>query len=163
MDKMEKIVSLAKRRGFVFPSSEIYGGLGSVYDYGPMGVELISNIRRQWWKFMVHGNSNVVGLESQIFMHPQVWKASGHLDGFSDPLIDCKSCKNRFRADHLLESAGVKADEKMDESTLNALFNCAATAAYVVPSCSLKFCNSVASQPVSITSDDKSLGPVAII
>lgn len=98
---MEKIVSLCKRRGFVFQSSEIYGGLGSVWDYGPLGVELKRNVKEAWWKSVVHLRDDIVGLDAGILMHPAAWKASGHVDGFSDTLIDCKSCKKRFRQDHV--------------------------------------------------------------
>jgi len=96
---MEKLVSLAKRRGFVFQSSEIYGGLGSVWDYGPLGVELKKNIKERWWRAMVHEREDIEGLDAAILMHPKVWEASGHVAGFTDPLVDCKQCKNRFRAD----------------------------------------------------------------
>src|SRR6266480_1779071 len=96
---MEKLVSLAKRRGFVFQSSEIYGGLGSVWDYGPLGVELKKNIKERWWRSLVHEREDIEGLDAAILMHPKVWEASGHLAGFTDPLVDCKQCKNRFRAD----------------------------------------------------------------
>jgi len=96
---MEKLVSLAKRRGFVFQSSEIYGGLGSVWDYGPLGVELKKNIKQRWWRSMVHEREDIEGLDAAILMHPKVWEASGHVAGFTDPLVDCKHCKNRFRAD----------------------------------------------------------------
>ena len=96
---MQKIVSLCKRRGFVFQSSEIYGGLRSAYDYGPMGVELKRNLMNEWWRFMVHSREDVVGIDASIIMHPDVWKASGHLANFSDPLVDCKVCGERFRAD----------------------------------------------------------------
>src|SRR5437870_11219332 len=96
---MDKLVSLAKRRGFVFQSSEIYGGLGSVWDYGPLGVELKKNIKERWWRSMVHDREDIEGLDAAILMHPKVWEASGHVSGFSDPLVDCKHCKNRFRAD----------------------------------------------------------------
>ncbi len=96
---MEKLVSLAKRRGFVFQSSEIYGGLGSVWDYGPLGVELKKNIKERWWRSMVHERHDIEGLDAAILMHPKVWEASGHVAGFTDPLVDCKQCKNRFRAD----------------------------------------------------------------
>jgi glycyl-tRNA synthetase len=96
---MEKLVSLAKRRGFVFQSSEIYGGLGSVWDYGPLGVELKKNIKERWWRSMVHEREDIEGLDAAILMHPKVWEASGHVAGFADPLVDCKQCKNRFRAD----------------------------------------------------------------
>ena len=96
---MEKLVSLAKRRGFVFQSSEIYGGLGSVWDYGPLGVELKKNVKDRWWRAMVHARDDIEGLDAAILMHPRVWEASGHVAGFTDPLVDCKQCKNRFRAD----------------------------------------------------------------
>ncbi len=109
---MEELVSLAKRRGFVFPSSEIYGGLGAIYDYGHYGTLLKNNIRDAWWKHMVQYRDDVVGLDSAIFMHPMTWKASGHLDSFDDPQIDCKKCKARMRADHVLELFGVSADKQ---------------------------------------------------
>ncbi len=99
IDLMTKIVSLAKRRGFVFQSSEIYGGLKSSYDYGPLGVELKRNIANQWWRSMVYERDNIVGLDASIIMHPKVWQTSGHLANFSDPLVDCLNCKERFRAD----------------------------------------------------------------
>ncbi len=98
-DRMQKIVSLCKRRGFVFQSSEIYGGLRSAYDYGPMGVELKRNLMNEWWRSMVVSREDIVGLDASIIMHPNVWKASGHLANFSDPLVDCKVCGERFRAD----------------------------------------------------------------
>jgi glycyl-tRNA synthetase len=120
---MEKIVSLAKRRGFVFPSSEIYGGFAAVYDFGPYGVELAKNIREAWWTAMVRDHDNIVGLDSAIFMHPKVWEASGHVGGFSDPLAECRKCQTRSRVDHLLEEIGVQADEKMTESEINILFD----------------------------------------
>lgn len=108
---MEFLASLCKRRGFVFPSSEIYGGLGGVYDYGHYGALLKNNIRDAWWKWMVQMRDDVVGLDSAIFMHPRTWEASGHVESFDDPQIDCRTCKNRFRADHVLESYGVHADK----------------------------------------------------
>ena len=95
---MEKIVSLCKRRGFVFQSSEIYGGLGSCWDYGPLGVELKKNIKDYWWKKVVQERDDMVGIDASIMMHPQVWVASGHVAGFSDPLVECKGCKHRFRS-----------------------------------------------------------------
>lgn len=103
MDKMQKIVSLAKRRGFVFPGSEIYGGLANTWDFGPLGVELISNLKELWWKRFVRDREDVVGLSSAILMNPKVWQASGHLKGFVDPLVECKKCHSRLRADHLKE------------------------------------------------------------
>ncbi|MBT7755348.1 MAG: glycine--tRNA ligase, partial [Candidatus Magasanikbacteria bacterium] len=96
---LEHIVSLSKQRGFIYPSSEIYGGLSSSYDYGPLGVELKNNVKKAWWKAMVQMRGDVVGLDAAILMHPRVWEASGHLEGFSDPLVDCKKCKKRWRAD----------------------------------------------------------------
>ncbi len=104
-DLMKKIVSLAKRRGFVYQSSEIYGGLKSAYDYGPLGAELKRNLMNEWWRDMVHAREDVVGLDASVIMHPKVWEASGHLAGFSDPLVDCLVCKERFRADKALEVA----------------------------------------------------------
>ncbi len=98
---MEKLVSLCKRRGFVFQSSEIYGGLGSVWDYGPLGVALKKNIKERWWRAMVHARDDIEGLDAAILMHPRVWEASGHVSGFTDPLVDCRACKARFRADQL--------------------------------------------------------------
>ena len=95
---MDKVVSLCKRRGIIFPSSEIYGGIGSCWDYGPIGVELKNNIKQFWWRNMVYYRDNIVGLDASILMHPRVWEASGHVEGFTDPLVDCKSCKRRFKA-----------------------------------------------------------------
>jgi glycyl-tRNA synthetase len=100
-DVMDKLVSLCKRRGFIFQSSEIYGGTGSVWDYGPLGVELKKNLKDAWWRSMVRMREDVVGLDAAILMHPRVWEASGHVAGFTDPLVDCKTCKGRFRADKL--------------------------------------------------------------
>ena len=100
-DLMEKIVSLAKRRGFIFQSSEIYGGLNSCWDYGPVGIELKRNVKDAWWDFMVHRRDDVEGLDCSILMAPQVWEASGHLKNFTDPLVDCKECKKRWRQDKL--------------------------------------------------------------
>ena len=98
---MEKIVNLCKRRGFIFPSSEIYGGIGSTWDYGPVGVELKRNVKEAWWKAVVTTRNDTVGLDASILMHPKVWEASGHVAGFSDPLVECKSCHHRFREDHV--------------------------------------------------------------
>ena len=100
---MEKIVSLAKMRGYVFPGSELYGGLSNTWDYGPLGVELKNNVKKAWWKKFIQESVYNVGLDSAILMNPSVWEASGHLGGFSDPLIDCKECKSRFRADKIIE------------------------------------------------------------
>lgn len=105
---MDKVVNLAKRRGFIFPSSEIYGGLSAAYDYGPLGVELKNNIKKAWWKMFVTSRTDMVGLDASIIMHPKVWEASGHLQNFSDPLVDCKKCHKRFRYDHLLENNSIE-------------------------------------------------------
>ena len=111
MENLDKIVSLCKRRGFVFPSSEIYGGFSAVYDYGHYGILLKNNIQAAWWKQMVQMRDDVYGLDSAIFMHPKTWVASGHVGGFNDPQVDCKKCKARMRADHLLEEFGISADK----------------------------------------------------
>jgi glycyl-tRNA synthetase len=116
--KLQAIIAHCKEYGFVFPSSEIYDGLSAVYDYGQLGVELKKNIREAWWKAMVYANENVVGLDSAIFMHPTVWKASGHVDNFSDPMIDNKDSNKRYRVDHLIEAfAAAQMDEDADVST----------------------------------------------
>src|SRR5688500_18139330 len=98
---MEKIVALCKRRGFIFPSSEIYGGLGSTYDFGHYGVLLKTNVKQAWWRAMLQERDDVVALDAAILMAPRVWEASGHLESFTDPLVDCRQCKQRFRADDL--------------------------------------------------------------
>ena len=100
---MEKIAALCKRRGFVFPGSEIYGGLANTWDFGPLGVELKNNVKQLWWRTFVQRRRDIVGLDAGILMHPKVWEASGHVVNFNDPLVDCKTCKSRFRADHLIE------------------------------------------------------------
>ena len=105
---MEKIVSLCKRRGFIFQSSEIYGGLNGLWDYGPLGVELKRNLKNYWWQVTVHERDDVVGMDGSILTHPAVLKASGHVEGFSDPMIDCRTCKAHFRADQLVEKKGIK-------------------------------------------------------
>ena len=103
-NNLEKIVALAKNRGFIFPGSEIYGGLANTWDYGPLGIELKNNIKRAWWKKFIQEQIFNFGIDSSILLNPEVWNASGHLNNFSDPLIDCKNCKSRFRADHLIEN-----------------------------------------------------------
>jgi len=103
-DVMDKLVSLCKRRGFIFQSSEIYGGTGSVWDYGPLGVELKKNVKDRWWHSMVRMRDDIEGLDAAILMHPRVWEASGHVAGFVDPLVDCKTCRGRFRADKLQDA-----------------------------------------------------------
>jgi glycyl-tRNA synthetase len=121
--KLEKIIALAKRRGFVYPSSEIYGGYASVYDFGPRGVELKNNIKKAWWKEMVHQRTDIVGLDSAIFMHPKTWEASGHVEGFSDPLVECKKCHHRFRSDHLKEEGKTTCPDCSGELTEEKNFN----------------------------------------
>lgn len=118
LDKMEKIVSLCKRRGFVFQGSEIYGGLGGTYTYGPLGVELKNNIKQLWWKKFVQDRIDITGIDGSILLHPKLWEASGHAEGFGDAMVDCKECKKRFRADHLVEDAtGQDLEGKNDEMT----------------------------------------------
>jgi glycyl-tRNA synthetase len=122
-NSMEKIVSLCKRRGFVFPSSEIYDGFAAIYDFGPYGVELANNIKKEWWKAMTQLRDDVVGLDAAIFMNPKVWEASGHVKGFSDPLTECRKCHSRLRLDKLLEEEGIFADEKMSDEEINLIFS----------------------------------------
>ncbi|MDC3283617.1 glycine--tRNA ligase, partial [Planctomycetota bacterium] len=120
---MDKIVSLCKRRGFVFPASEIYGGQGSTYDWGPLGVELKKRVKDAWWESLVYARQDVVGIDSAIIQSPQVWVTSGHVGGFSDPLIDNKTSKQRYRADHLVEGKIEKYRKKgrtKDEEALTA-------------------------------------------
>ncbi len=120
---MDDIVSLAKRRGFIYQGSDIYGGMAGMYDFGPYGVELLNNLKAAWWKEHVYNRDNYFGLDSAIFKDPRVWEASGHTTGFSDPLAECKKCNTRIRVDKELEKVGVKADEKMSEEKLNELFD----------------------------------------
>src|SRR3990172_4222567 len=103
MDLMEKVVSLCKRRGFVYPSSEIYGGLANVWDYGPAGVLLKNNLRDLWWKHFVLDRDDMVGIDSATILKSEIWEASGHVGSFNEAMLDCKECKNRLRADHLIE------------------------------------------------------------
>jgi len=117
---MEKIVSLCRRRGYIFPSSEIYGGLSSCWDYGPLGVELKRNVKQAWWQAVVRERDDMVGLDASILMHPQVWAASGHLEGFADPLVECKNCHLRYRSDEL---EGDKCPSCGGELTEPRLFN----------------------------------------
>jgi len=120
---LDVIVSLAKRRGFVFPSSEIYGGINAVWDYGPLGVELKNNVKRAWWRAMVQERDDVVGVDAGILMHPQVWVTSGHVGSFSDPLVECASCRRRYRLDELpgteeLTQTDIKDPEIVDRLKL---------------------------------------------
>src|SRR5690554_1167236 len=102
-NRMEKLVALCKSRGFIFAGSEIYGGLANTWDYGPLGVELKNNVKNAWWKKFIQESPYNVGMDSAILMNPEVWEASGHVSGFNDPLMDCRDCKSRFRADQLIE------------------------------------------------------------
>jgi glycyl-tRNA synthetase len=120
---MEKIVSLAKRKGFIFPGSEIYGGLSGIYDFGPRGVELLNNLKKAWWQANVYDKENYYGLDSGMFKNPRTWEASGHTTGFSDPLAECRNCHARIRVDKALGALGVSADEKMSEEEINTLFD----------------------------------------
>jgi glycyl-tRNA synthetase len=122
-DLLDKVISLAKRRGFIYPSSEIYGGFAAVYDFGPYGVELENALKRFWWLHMVQAREDIVGLDSAIFMHPKIWEASGHVGGFSDPLIECKKCHTRSRADKMLNEIGIEADEKISIEEINRLLD----------------------------------------
>src|SRR6056297_2466440 len=119
-DLFKKIIAHSKEYGFIFPSSEIYDGLGAVYDYGQNGVELKNNIKKYWWDAMVRLNENIIGIDSSIFMHPSIWKASGHVDAFNDPLIDNKDSKKRYRADVLIEEYLEKIQGKIDKEISKA-------------------------------------------
>ncbi|MGE5138607.1 MAG: aminoacyl--tRNA ligase-related protein, partial [Rudaea sp.] len=125
MTDMETIVSLCKRRGFVFQGSEIYGGIGGFWDYGPLGTELKNNIKRAWWKAMVQGRDDIVGVDAAIIMNANVWRASGHVASFSDPLVECRNCHNRFRADKveggICPNCGAK-DSMTEPKQFNLLF-----------------------------------------
>ncbi len=112
--ELDTIVSLAKRRGFVYPSSEIYGGINAVWDYGPLGVELKNNVKRAWWRAMVQERNDIVGLDAGILMHPQVWVTSGHVGSFSDPLVECETDKRRFRLDELPGAENLSATDLQD-------------------------------------------------
>lgn len=118
---MEKLVALCKRRGFIFPGSEIYGGLANTYDYGPTGTEVMRNIRNLWWDYFVHQREDIVGIEASLISHHRIWEASGHVAGFADAMIDCKNCKARMRADHLIEDALGKAVEGLPVEELDKI------------------------------------------
>ena len=136
LDLMQKIVSLAKRRGFVFQSSEIYGGLKSAYDYGPLGIELKRNLMEEWWRAMVYERDDIVGLDAAIMMHTDVWRSSGHLAGFSDPLVDCKNCKERFRADKAPQMEnGLEVEYVEGGKKKGKKLKAAVTRGYVCPVC----------------------------
>ncbi len=116
---MDKIVALAKSRGFVYPGSEIYGGLANTWDYGNLGVELKNNVKKAWWKKFVQESPYNVGVDCAILMNPQTWIASGHLGGFSDPLMDCKECNERFRADKLIEDYAQRMESNWKEAWMH--------------------------------------------
>jgi glycyl-tRNA synthetase len=120
---MDKIVNLCKRRGFVFPASDIYGGLSSTYDYGPLGAELKRNVKEAWWRYMVQERTDVIGLDSAILQHPKTWEASGHLQNFTDPLVDCKKCHKRFRADQIPDPKNCPQPACNGELTVARQFN----------------------------------------
>src|SRR5689334_19685446 len=121
---IDTIVSLAKRRGFVFPSSEIYGGLGSAWDYGPLGVELANNIKQSWWRWLVYERDDIEGIDSSIILNRLVWKYSGHEATFHDPLVDCRECKTRMRADKIELPAGTPEDADVADLIKRKLVKC---------------------------------------
>ncbi|OGO57462.1 MAG: glycine--tRNA ligase, partial [Chloroflexi bacterium RBG_16_72_14] len=118
---LDTIVSLSKRRGFIFPSSEIYGGINAVWDYGPLGVELKNNVKRAWWRAMVQDRNDIVGLDAGILMHPQVWVTSGHVASFSAPLVECGTCRRRYRLDELPGAEDLSATDLRDETIVSRL------------------------------------------
>jgi glycyl-tRNA synthetase len=141
MDKrMDKLVALCKRRGFIFPGSEIYGGLANTYDYGPLGTELLRNIKNLWWKKFVQEKSDIVGLDAGIISHHRIWEASGHVAGFADAMIDCKNCKARMRADHLIENYYAKnsKEEKVEGLSLEELDKIVQSENITCPNCGKK-------------------------
>lgn len=152
---LDKIISLAKRRGFVFPGSEIYGGLSGTYDYGPHGTALLRNIK-ELWRSAISQNHEVAFIEASIFSSPKVWEASGHISGFSDPLVICNKCKTKLRADHLLEKIGVVADEKISEEKINEIFD-ENRKKLVCPTCGAKDFGRVRSVNLMATSNFGSL------
>ncbi len=137
---MDKVVALSKRRGFIYPGSEIYGGLANTYDYGPLGVELLRNIKNLWWKYFVQAREDVVGLDAGIVSHHKIWEASGHVAGFADAMIDCKNCKARMRADHLIENHFAKTgkEEKVEGLSLEELEKVIDREGIACPNCGKK-------------------------
>jgi len=137
---MDKVVALSKRRGFIYPGSEIYGGLANTYDYGPLGVELLRNVKNLWWKYFVQGREDVVGLDSGIVSHHKIWEASGHVAGFADAMVDCKNCKARMRADHLIENhfAANGQEQKVEGLSLEELEELITKEGIVCPNCGKK-------------------------
>jgi len=154
-DRIDTIVSLAKRRGFVYPSSEIYGGQRAAWDYGPLGVELKENVKRQWWRSMVQGRDDIVGLDSSVILAREVWEASGHISEFVDPLTECQSCHKRFRADHLIEAYEEKHAGKAPENGLKDIVcpNCGTRGAFTEP----KMFNGLLSTHLGVTQDESGL------
>lgn len=135
-DLLKSIVAVSKRRGFIFQGSDIYGGLSNTFDYGPYGVEVLNNIKRLWWDHFVHRRDDVVGLDSSILLNPKVWEASGHVSNFSDPLIDCKSCKNRLRVDHFVDDK--KGEGFSNGKTLEELQKIITEENFSCPTCGVK-------------------------
>src|SRR3712207_5850818 len=134
-DLVDTVVSLCKRRGFVYPCGEIYGGTRSAWDYGPPGVELKDNIKREWWRTMVHRREDVVGLDSSVILPRQVWAASGHVTAFHDPLVECTACHRRFRADQIAEEYAAREGKQVREGDLSEVPcpNCEVRGAYTPP------------------------------
>ena len=132
--RLDAVVSLAKRRGFVFQSGEIYGGSRSAWDYGPLGAELKENIKRQWWQSMVRGRDDVVGIDSAVILPKKVWEASGHVAVFTDPLVECTSCHKRYRADHLLEEFEEKKGRVPENGLADIVCSACGTKGASVPS-----------------------------
>ncbi|NUM41191.1 MAG: glycine--tRNA ligase, partial [Leptospiraceae bacterium] len=133
---LKQIVALSKRRGLIFPGSEIYGGLSNTFDYGPYGIEILSNLKKLWWEYFVHRREDIVGLDSSILLNPTVWEASGHLSNFSDPLMDCKSCKSRIRVDHFIEEK--KGEGFASGKSLDDLTKIISEEGYTCPTCGSK-------------------------
>ena len=154
-DRIDTIVSLAKRRGFVYPSSEIYGGQRAAWDYGPLGVELKENVKRQWWRSMVQGRDDIVGLDSSVILAREVWEASGHISEFVDPLTECQSCHKRFRADHLIEAYEEKHHGKAPDNGLKDIVcpNCGTRGAFTEP----RMFNGLLSTHLGVTQDESGL------
>ncbi|MEY4639308.1 MAG: hypothetical protein RLY13_306, partial [Actinomycetota bacterium] len=132
-NRLESVISLAKRRGFVFQAGEIYGGSRSAWDYGPLGVELKENIKRQWWRTVVQSREDIVGLDSSVILPRKVWEASGHVREFSDPLIECTSCHKRFRQDHLEEAFEEKKGRAPESMNDIACPNCGSKSTWTEP------------------------------
>jgi glycyl-tRNA synthetase len=153
-DRTDTIVSLAKRRGFVYPSSEIYGGQRAAWDYGPLGVELKENVKRQWWRSMVQGRDDVVGLDSSVILAREVWEASGHISEFVDPLTECQSCHKRFRADHLIEAYEEKHGRPPENGLKDIVCpHCGTRGAFTEP----KMFNGLLSTHLGVTQDESGL------